>query len=272
MRKPMILRNADLPDFSRWVQKISLTSKYSILAAFTLIAIAITFFIERIPQSPAYHQFADNRLFWGIPNYFNVLTNIPFFIIGAVGVNIVLKYPAQGIHFANYLAVFIGVFLTGFGSALYHINPTNTTLVFDRIPLAIIFMAFFSISLAECVNERAARILFLPIILAGIGSVLWWYMTEKQGAGDLRFYGFVQFFPVYIIPLIGLLFPSTLFNIGLPHLFWINITYGIAKCCEYFDKEIYTVSHFISGHSLKHISASLSVWFIVRMYQEKFTE
>ena len=34
---------------------------------------------------------------------------------------------------------FLGLFLTGFGSGYYHWEPTNDTLVLDRLPMTILF-------------------------------------------------------------------------------------------------------------------------------------
>jgi hypothetical protein len=39
-------------------------------------------FIPPIPQDPAYHQFADLRTVWGIPNFLNVLTSLSFLVVG----------------------------------------------------------------------------------------------------------------------------------------------------------------------------------------------
>ena len=36
-------------------------------------------------QDQAYHQFADQRELFGIPNFWNVVSNLPFVAVGAVG-------------------------------------------------------------------------------------------------------------------------------------------------------------------------------------------
>jgi hypothetical protein len=38
-----------------------------------------------IPQAREYHQFADSRTLVGVPNAFDVLSNIPFAIVGIAG-------------------------------------------------------------------------------------------------------------------------------------------------------------------------------------------
>jgi hypothetical protein len=38
--------------------------------------------VPAIPQDQAYHQFADQRTLLGIPNFWNVVSNIPFVVVG----------------------------------------------------------------------------------------------------------------------------------------------------------------------------------------------
>jgi hypothetical protein len=53
-------------------------------------------------------------------------------------------------------------------------------------------------------------------------------------------------------------------------LMWVIIWYAIAKVCEHFDKDIYSATGFISGHSLKHIAAGMATWFIIKMFGAKY--
>src|SRR2546422_9702397 len=39
-----------------------------------------------ISQDAAYHEFADTRRLFGVPNFLNVASNIPFLVIGILGV------------------------------------------------------------------------------------------------------------------------------------------------------------------------------------------
>jgi hypothetical protein len=59
---------------------------FGIVAAITIIV----FLFPPIPQSEAYHHFADRRAFRGIPNALDVLSNACFLIIGVVGMRFVL--------------------------------------------------------------------------------------------------------------------------------------------------------------------------------------
>jgi hypothetical protein len=53
------------------------------------IALLGFFFIARspIPQSLRYHAFADHRTLLGVPNALNVLSNLPFVVIGLSGLS-----------------------------------------------------------------------------------------------------------------------------------------------------------------------------------------
>ncbi|MBU1054240.1 MAG: ceramidase domain-containing protein [Proteobacteria bacterium] len=120
----------------------------SLIILVTTAAIVGLLFVEPIPQDPGYHQFQDSKLILTIPNFRNVVSNIAFFIVGVLGV-IKLRETERlkiipDIKFVYY-CLFSGMILVAFGSGFYHIRPDNQTLVWDRLPMTIIFMALFSI-------------------------------------------------------------------------------------------------------------------------------
>ena len=41
--------------------------------------------VPPILQDQSYHQFADQRTILGVPNFWNVVSNLPFLAVGAVG-------------------------------------------------------------------------------------------------------------------------------------------------------------------------------------------
>jgi len=190
-------------------------SRLKIILAIIVTTIIAIFNIEPITQNPAYHHFADQRRILHIANFFNVLSNLPFVIIGIMGIRLVaLRQATGGLAElqAMYLVFFIGVFLTGFGSAYYHFQPDNQTLVWDRLPMTIAFMALFSAIIGEYISVQLAQKLFVPLLILGITSVIYWHLTELDGHGDLRAYLLVQFLPILLVPLILLLFESKLNN------------------------------------------------------------
>ena len=128
------------------------------------------------------------------------------------------------------------------------------------------FMSILTIVITERISVRAGLWLFAPLLALGIASVAYWSFTEAQGLGDYRFYLFVQFFPVALVAIIILLFPPR-----YTHTDYLAIAFSffvMAKLFEYFDKPIYSFAH-VSGHSLKHITAALSCYWILRMLQHR---
>ena len=55
-----------------------------LFAVTALIAVA-GLLLPRIPQPQSYHVFADRRSFLGVPNFANVVSNIPFAVVGLCG-------------------------------------------------------------------------------------------------------------------------------------------------------------------------------------------
>ena len=228
------------------------------LLVITLCVFVGIFFIEPIAQDDAYHLFADKRLLLGIPNFWDVASNGAYLFVGIYGIVVLFtsskKNLVTEIKWVYYL-FFIGVVMIGFGSAYYHLAPTNQTLLWDRLPMTIAFMAFFTIILAEFVSIRFAKIVFPPLLLVGIYSVLYWQYSELQGHGDLRLYGAVQFLPMLLVPLILLMYKPS-FD-GKAWIWGLLGMYFIAKLLELYDRQIYEAAYMLSGHTLKHLVSAV---------------
>ena len=242
------------------------------LLVVTGIAAMAIFLEPKIPQDVAYHSFADNRQFGFIQNWQNVLSNIAFLYVGGEGLREIFKrYRHDSKSFgekAGWFFLFTGIFLTGLGSGYYHWGPTNKTLLWDRLPMSIGFTAFFATIIGERLGRRHYQLLFWPLVGSGVASVLYWYTTEMHGAGDLRPYILVQFFPLLIIPLIMLTFDPK-YSHGRFIIFAL-ISYAGAKILEYFDHGIFNLSHsIVSGHALKHLMAALGCWFLLKMFRNR---
>ena len=234
----------------------------------SLIALVAVFFIKPIPQDLAYHDFVDQRGFFNVPNFWNVLSNLPFLFIGGLGLVKLNKLKIIEDMGVAYWLFFFAVALVAFGSGYYHLNPSNDTLVWDRLPMTIAFMSLFAIIISEFVNERRGSLLLVPLLIIGIASVFYWQWTEYHGSGDLRFYALVQFLPILIIPLILLLYPARFSHVT--GYWWLLLFYVLAKILEYFDGQVYTLSNaLISGHSIKHMVAALAVYFLYLSYKKR---
>ena len=246
------------------------STKILLLGLLTITGLVITFLLSPKPQSNSYHAFADHTQFLGIANFLNVFTNLPFIIVGIIGLRLLSKTAVKRPIAVIYGVLFTGIFLIGLGSSYYHLAPNNNSLVWDRIPMTIVFMAFLTAVIAECINIKTGRLLLFPLVIVGIASVLWWNYTEQIGHGDMRLYGFVQFYPVIVIPVILMLFPSPVNAKAWRSLMWVVIWYIFAKLFEHFDKEIYVTTGFVSGHSLKHIAAATATWYMVHAFAKKY--
>lgn len=238
------------------------SKRFKYLFGFFILVIAAVFLLPPISQNQSYHSFADRRELLGIPNFWNVVSNIPFLIVGVLGVLALSRSnPSEGYLpklRSLYVTFFVGVFLAGLGSIFYHLNPSNETLLWDRLPLAISLMAFLSIIVGEHIEPRIAHRLLWPLVFIGLLSVLYWYVSDLQGYGDLRPYILVQFMPMLAIPLILLLFPSRLSKVV--YLWFVIALYALAKVVEMLDRRIFEILGAVGGHPLKHIIASAGVY------------
>lgn len=219
------------------------------------VSLLVLMFVPPIPQSQIYHGFADQRTLFGIPNFWNVASNLPFVFIGAAGL-----WQIR-VHFSARI-FFLGVFLTGFSSSYYHWNPDDTGLFWDRLPMSIAFMAILANVIEERIDDRAGRMLLWPLVLLGIASLLWWRQTD-----DLRLYGWVQFFPCVVLPLIFWLLPPKHGSDG----YWIAAAgwYLLAKALEFTDAVIFSAGHVMAGHALKHLAAAAACYAILRAFQTR---
>ena len=206
-------------------------------------------------QNQDYHQFADQRRLFGIPNFWNVASNLPFIVIGAVGL---LRFHRDAIT----LVLFTGIFLTGFGSSYYHLNPNDNTLFWDRLPMTLCFAAILSAVVEERVDARAGAILLRPLLAIGIFSLLLWRWTD-----DLRLYAWAQFFPFIVLVLILQFFPPKYTGAR----YWVAAAafYALAKLLEFLDEQIYSIGEVVSGHTLKHFAAAGASFAILRLMQTR---
>jgi hypothetical protein len=211
-----------------------------------------------IQQGVGYHDFADQTSVLGVPNFWNVASNLPFLLIGLYGLALLRRGHCGGAvaHLRPaYYAFFAAICLVGLGSTYYHLTPSDATLVWDRAPMTVAFMAFFSAILSQHVNSAFVERALVPLVVFGLCSVGLW-----QISGDLRPYVLVQYLPVLLIPAIVILYPSKLAT----HFVWpLLAAYMVAKAFEHFDHAVYHVLN-VSGHSLKHVAAALGIYFVVR--------
>ncbi len=73
--------------------------------------IAMAFFSGPISQDPAYHAFADSRPILGVRNFWNIVSNLPFLVIGGLGIRTAFQMRAEP-TFPAWLTFFVGILLT----------------------------------------------------------------------------------------------------------------------------------------------------------------
>jgi hypothetical protein len=253
---------------------ISQRASSGLLLVLTALVALVFFLLPRIPQPQAYHLFADRRCFLGISNFANVVSNLPFAVIGLWGLIFLLQSNSDqmiGCFLDRrerwpYLFVFVGLLLTAFGSSYYHLDPSNARLVWDRLPMTIAFMSIVAAVIAERISLRAGLWLLPILLFVGLGSVWQWYLSEMRGAGDLRFYAAVQVYSALVL-LVAPLFPrryTRAFDLGIVVCFYV-----LAKVLETLDSPIFAVAHVVSGHTLKHLAAATAGYCILRMVQKR---
>jgi hypothetical protein len=251
---------------------MKLTYKYWGLCILTLIAVGSLPFFPSIPQSVSYNDYADKRRLWGIPNFANVVSTVPFLGVGVYGFVSIgerVRQVPRGLVYL-YALLFAGIFLTGLGAAYYHAAPDNGRLVYSRLATTLVFMTVLAITVAEFMDYVTGITLLAPLWLFGIGSVMWWHFGDQRGEGDLRLYNLVQFYPLVFIPLIVLLFYTPKHRAALLCLLWVTGWYVLARLFELLDRTIYSWHGWVSGHSLKHLAAAVATFYLVKMFRQKY--
>jgi hypothetical protein len=250
---------------------LSKTALKYLLIVVSLICGTVLLFIKPIPQDEAFHHFADIRSIFSVANFWNVISNLVFFWLGAAALHKLNKNKLAiivQIKVAYYI-FFTGVLLVAFGSAYYHYNPDNITLVWDRLPMTIAFMSLLSFALAEFADVNIGRRFLIPFLLTGVFSIAYWLYGELHNNGDLRLYALVQFLPILLLLLL-LLFGHPVYKTRWGY--WALFSaYILAKLAEHFDVNIYKITgELMAGHLLKHLLSALGLWlFLVYLCKRK---
>lgn len=211
-----------------------------------LLALLVLWLHGPIVQDPGYHDFADQREVFGVPHFGDVVTNLAFVVVGAWGL---CRRPP-----VDYAVFALGVLLTGFGSTLYHLEPTDASLAWDRAPMTLAFLGLTAAVIRERVSATWGRRLLWPLVAFGLWAV--WYWTQT---GDLRPYALAQYAPLLSILLMLVLFPGPSRGLG-----WAGLGYAAAKALELLDRPIHAATAgLVSGHNLKHLAAALAAAAIV---------
>ncbi|RTR37250.1 hypothetical protein EKG38_20165 [Shewanella canadensis] len=236
--------------------------RLGVLIGIVSASVIWVFSLGVISQDTSYHLFADGRTLLLIPHLLNLISNLPFLLIGILGFKFCNHRERRDSH-REWRIFFLGVGLVSLGSAYYHFNPTNASLLWDRLPMTLGFMALFTALIKEYLGERAGDLLFMPSLIIGLFSVIYW-----QFSGDLRLYYWVQLLPILTLPVVMILFTSR--HSHQKYLLIALACYLLAKATEYFDLDIYlSTAELVSGHTIKHLLAAAACFCILIMLKKR---
>jgi hypothetical protein len=243
------------------------TWRGKLLLLITAVCVVAAVLLPAMPQPLSYHQVADCRTLFGVANFFNVVSNLPFLLFGGWGLVLIFRGGGSfldGREQLPYLVFFLGAALTSAGSAYYHLAPDNPRLVWDRLPMTLGFAGLVAAAIAERMDLRLGLRSLWPLLALGVFTVLYWYGTERAGAGNVMPYGVYQGWSILIIVLVLFCYPATRYSHG-SLLGWAAIWYGLAKVFETFDLGVYRLTQgLMSGHAIKHVVAAVAVLAIVQ--------
>lgn len=210
-----------------------------------------------LQDQPSYFNFADQRMMLGIPNFYDVISNLLFIYVGLWGMLNSFSWlwarRPKPIMIAL-LAMNFSVFLTGWGSSYFHMSPTADTLFWDRAPMAMGFMALLVLLLSDRAPSMLWQVLLMPFMALGV-YVAW----IGSFSGDIRYYIVLQGGALLSVLLL-LIFRKAKF-INNKMMVVAFVLYFFAKWLELSDHLVYD-SGYLSGHTLKHLLAALSILFV----------
>jgi hypothetical protein len=236
-------------------QNLSRAEAGLLLGVAALLALAL--FGPVLPASAHQHTLADQRALWGIPCALDVLSNLPFAIAGLWGL-VALRRVAPGMLDAPSRALaslfFAGLVCTAAGSALYHWQPQDAGLLWDRLGMVLPFAGLLGLAGASRVSARAGAAAAGTVLLAGPLAVLWW-----SHSGNLLPWAVVQLGGMLVVLALACL-PRRDGALAL-HLGAVMALYALAKLFEAADHAVFEATgQAVSGHSLKHVLAAAAAW------------
>jgi hypothetical protein len=236
-------------------QNLSRAEAGLLLGMAALLALAL--FGPALPASAHQHALADQRALWGIPCALDVRRNLPFAIAGLWGLVALWRLaPAMLGATSRALATlfFAGLVCTAAGSALYHWQPQDAGLLWDRLGMVLPFAGLLGLAATSRVSARAGAATAGAVLLSGPLAVLWW-----SHSGNLLPWAVVQLGGMLVVLALACL-PRRDGALAL-HLGAVMALYALAKLFEAADHPVFEATgQLMSGHSLKHVLAAGAAW------------
>ncbi len=232
------------------------------LLAALLLAIAIACFGPSVAQFDHYHAFADQRHLLGLPCALDVLSNLPFALLGGLGLlrlrNVDGGQPASAQRPLAAL-FFAGLVLTAVCSAWYHLRPDDAGLAIDRLGMVSAFAGLLGLAAADRISARAGLWTAGTMLALGPVAVIVW-----ANGGNLLPWAVLQGGGMLLIVLLALR-PPVAGAWGLP-LLAVIAWYALAKALELGDHGVFDLTQgLVSGHTLKHVAAALAAWPVISL-------
>lgn len=219
------------------------------------------------------YEFACDGTLMGIPHFWNVVTNIPFLLIGIWGTREVRRLKQAGRRTSfNWLGIWVSTACIGLGSGAYHLFLTPFGLGLDRLAIAAL-IAFLLAHVAHVIHGIGpSRRLTFWLVLVSETTVVVWML-----GGSPWFYGVLQAAAGVGILLV-VLRADLRARRGVRHLsvrpgplYLFALCYGLAKVCELLDEEVCTWTGWIGGHPLKHVFAALGLLLLAPLMRRDLT-
>jgi hypothetical protein len=224
-----------------------------------------------VPQPSHYHDFADQRAALGLAHVADVISNLGFALVGLFGLRCLARYwsaPALAAGRDGWLLFFTALLLTSLGSAAYHLAPDNARLVWDRLPIALACAGL----LAACWRETigVGRWVTPALLASALASVAWWRYTDLRGLGDLRPYLLLQFLPLVLLPLLQWQHEARRTErLAVAAAMGLYLT---SKVFEWADQAVFHALVVVSGHTIKHLLATLAAALIAGVLAGRLAE
>jgi len=204
-----------------------------------------------LAQPAAYHHFADQRSLGSLHNASDVLSNLVILLAGMLCLGWVRRHASnQPAQFPGMVVAAFGLLLTALGSAYYHMAPTDATLVWDRLPMTIVFAGILAMLWTSATGERVGWTQMLIMVVVSPATVGYWLVFNS-----LWPYAILQFGGLMLI--VGMTLTRKVD--GAFAWMLVIVFYGIAKIFESLDWQIWELTHhMIAGHALKHVSSGLA--------------
>ena len=233
-----------------------------LLAVAALAALAALLPATGLPAG--YHDFADQRTLLGLPHALDVLSNLPFAVMGAWGLWWLRRVPLDRLGTAQRgLAglLFIGLIATAFCSSGYHLDLHEAGLCIDRVGMSLAFAGLLGLAAADRISARAGVALAALVAVAAPATALVAWL-----GGNMTPWAVLQGGGLVLLAALALRRPQPR-ALGFS-IIGVIAFYAVAKALELADAPVFALTQqLISGHSAKHLVAALAGWPVVRALQ-----